>query len=89
MASRRGQYSGRALHRTEIPFARFQLRGFCSGPDQFCQGFWLGSDSMQVVLHLNFAVVCRAQDHDILMKSICMLMDSSRPYSEEEVNELL
>ena len=32
---------------------------------------------------------CRAQDHDILMKSLCMLMDSSRPYSEEEINELL
>ena len=31
----------------------------------------------------------RAQDRDILMKSICMLMDSSRPYSEEEINELL
>ena len=31
----------------------------------------------------------RARDRDIMMKSICMLMDSGRTYSEGEVNELL
>ena len=31
----------------------------------------------------------KRRDRDIMMKSIVMLMDSARSYSEEEVNELL